>query len=86
MPRGYNLATIDYRLGFNVTSGGSALRAVYRGSRWWAALRFLENCDQYAIDTNHIVLMDQAQVPLSVFIMPIWTKMNDLLKLMEFHW
>ena len=59
VPRGYNLATIDYRLGFNVTSGGSALRAVYRGVQdMRAALRFLaENCDQYAIDTNHIVLM-----------------------------
>ena len=59
VPRGYNLATIDYRLGFNVTSGGSALRAVYRGVQdMRAALRFLaENCDQYAIDTNYIVLM-----------------------------
>ena len=59
VPRGYNLATIDYRLGFNITSGGSALRAVYRGVQdMRAALRFLaENCDQYAIDTNHIVLM-----------------------------
>ncbi|HAB89500.1 MAG TPA: hypothetical protein DCF84_03110 [Bacteroidetes bacterium] len=59
VPRGYNLATIDYRLGFNVTSGGSTLRAVYRGVQdMRAALRFLaENCDQYFIDTNHIVLM-----------------------------
>ena len=59
VPRGYNLATIDYRLGFNVTSGGSGLRAVYRGVQdMRAALRFLaENCDQYAIDTNHIILM-----------------------------
>ena len=59
VPRGYNLATIDYRLGFNVTSGASGLRAVYRGVQdMRAALRFLaENCDQYAIDTNHIVLM-----------------------------
>ena len=59
VPRGYNLATIDYRLGFNVTSGESGLRAVYRGVQdMRAALRFLaENCDQYAIDTNHIILM-----------------------------
>ena len=59
VPRGYNLATIDYRLGFNVTSGGSGLRAVYRGVQdMRAALRFLaENCDQYTIDTNHIILM-----------------------------
>ena len=59
VPRGYNLVTIDYRLGFNVTSGGSTLRAVYRGVQdMRAALRFLaENCDQYSIDTNHIILM-----------------------------
>ncbi len=57
--RGYVAASIDYRLGMNVLSTSSSIRAVYRGlqdSR--AAVRFFkEFAVQYGVDTNQIYLL-----------------------------
>lgn len=55
---GYVVAAIDYRIGFNTTSSGSAERAVYRGVQdVRAAMRFLgQFSDSYGIDTTSIFL------------------------------
>ncbi len=55
---GYVVASINYRLGFNVLDEGSAVRAVYRaGQDQQAALRFLvDNQNTYGIDTSKIVV------------------------------
>jgi PKD repeat protein len=55
---GYVVASIDYRIGFDVLSTGSAVRAVYRGIQdLRGAVRFLcQNYPQYNIDTTAIFL------------------------------
>lgn len=55
---GYVVAAIDYRIGFNTTSSGSAERAVYRGVQdLRAAMRFLGQFSAgYGIDTTTIFL------------------------------
>ncbi len=55
---GYVVAAIDYRIGFNTTSSGSAERAVYRGVQdMRAAMRFLGQFSAgYGIDTTTIFL------------------------------
>lgn len=55
---GYVVAAIDYRIGFNTTSSGSAERAVYRGVQdLRAAMRFLGQFSAgYGIDTTNIFL------------------------------
>lgn len=55
---GYVVAAIDYRIGFNTTSSGSAERAVYRGVQdVRAAMRFLGQFSAgYGIDTTTIFL------------------------------
>ena len=55
---GYVVAAIDYRIGFNTTSSGSAERAVYRGVQdVRAAMRFLGQFSEgYGIDTTSIFL------------------------------
>ncbi len=57
--RGYVAVSIDYRLGMNVFSSSSSIRAVYRGIQdGRAAVRFLkEYCDTYGIDTNNIYIL-----------------------------
>jgi len=57
--RGYVAVSIDYRLGMNVLSSSSSVRAVYRGIQdGRAAVRFLkENGDTYGIDTNNIYFL-----------------------------
>ena len=56
---GYVAATIDYRLGMNLTSSKSGERAVYRALQdCRAAVRFLkENRNELRIDTNNIFLI-----------------------------
>ena len=53
---GYVTASIDYRLGMNIASPESAVRAIYRAAQdYSAAVRFLkEYAEQYRIDTNFI--------------------------------
>lgn len=53
---GYVAVSIDYRLGVNALSSGSAVRAMYRGVQdTRAAIRYmLEFQDQFRIDPNHI--------------------------------
>lgn len=53
---GYVTASIDYRLGMNIASPESAVRAIYRAAQdYSAAVRFLkEYAEQYRIDTNYI--------------------------------
>lgn len=55
--RGYVVVSVQYRLNFNSTSGGSAERAVYRAAQdLRAALRFLmDNRAIYRIDPNNII-------------------------------
>lgn len=55
---GYAVASIDYRIGFNVLSTGSAIRAVYRAAQdLRASVRFLcQRFPQYRIDTTAIFL------------------------------
>ncbi len=55
---GYVVVTIDYRIGFNTLSTGSAERAVYRAVQdQRAAIRFLaQRATQYRIDTSSIFL------------------------------
>lgn len=55
---GYVVAAIDYRIGFNTTSSGSAERAVYRGVQdVRAAMRFLGQFSAgYGIDTTSLFL------------------------------
>lgn len=55
---GYAVASIDYRIGFNVLSTGSAIRAVYRAAQdLRASVRFLcQRYPQYRIDTTAIFL------------------------------
>jgi hypothetical protein len=55
---GYVVASIDYRIGFNVLDSNSAIRAVYRGVQdLRGAVRFLcQNYAQYGIDTTAIFL------------------------------
>jgi hypothetical protein len=55
---GYVVASIDYRIGFNVADAASAERAVYRGVQdLRGAVRFLcQRYPQYRIDTNAIFL------------------------------
>lgn len=55
---GYAVASIDYRIGFNVLSTGSAVRAVYRAAQdLRASVRFLcQRYPQYRIDTAAIFL------------------------------
>ncbi len=57
--RGYVTASIDYRLGMNVLSASSSVRAVYRGLQdGRAAIRFFkEFADEYGIDTNQVYLL-----------------------------
>ncbi len=54
--QGYTVISIDYRIGFNTISTGSAIRAVYRGIQdLRAAVRYMcENQSLYKIDTNYI--------------------------------
>ena len=54
--KGYVTASINYRLGMNVSDAGSAERAVYRGMQdYSAAIRYLkEFASTYRIDTNYI--------------------------------
>lgn len=54
--KGYVVASIDYRLGFNPGSKSSLERAAYRAVQdARAALRFLSaHADQYRIDMNHV--------------------------------
>ena len=56
--RGYVFAAIKYRLGFNVISGQSAERAVYRAVQdLQSALRYLVDYSvQYQIDTSKFIL------------------------------
>lgn len=53
---GYVTASIDYRLGMNIASPESAVRAIYRAAQdYSAAVRYLkEFADLYRIDTNYI--------------------------------
>ena len=53
---GYVAVSIDYRLGMNIASPASAVRAIYRAAQdYSAAVRFLkEYAEQYRIDTNYI--------------------------------
>ena len=55
---GYVVASIDYRLGFDPLSTGSAERAVYRAMQdLRASVRFLcQNAQLYGIDTNSVIL------------------------------
>ena len=57
--RGYLAASIDYRLGMNIFSASSSIRAVYRAHQdARAAVRYLkEFATQYGIDTNNIYLL-----------------------------
>ncbi len=54
--RGFCVASIDYRLGFNLFSTNSAVRAVYRGLQdFKAAVRFFRvNAASYGIDETRI--------------------------------
>lgn len=54
--KGYCVASIDYRINFNVFSTNSAIRAVYRGMQdFKAAVRyFRSNATMYNVDPNHI--------------------------------
>lgn len=54
--RGYVVASIDYRLGFNPANTNTAIRAVYRAAQdLKAAIRFLKlNAATYGIDTNYV--------------------------------
>lgn len=54
--RGYVVAAIDYRLGFNILNGDSGIRAVYRASQdVKSAVRHLKyNAATYGIDTNYV--------------------------------
>lgn len=53
---GYVTASIQYRLGMNIASPESAVRAIYRAAQdYSAAIRYLkEYAEQYRIDTNYI--------------------------------
>lgn len=55
---GYAVAAIDYRIGFNLASTESAIRAVYRAAQdLRAAVRFFcQRAAQYKIDTTSIIL------------------------------
>ena len=55
---GYVVASIDYRLGFDPASTGSAERAVYRAIQdLRASVRFLcQHAMQYGVDTNSVIL------------------------------
>ena len=55
---GYVVASIDYRIGFDVLDSQSAIRAVYRGVQdLRGAVRFLcQNYPQYRLDTTAIFL------------------------------
>jgi len=55
---GYVVVAIDYRIGFNVVSSGSTVRAVYRAAQdLRAAVRFLcQRNQQYRIDTASVIL------------------------------
>ena len=55
---GYVAVSIDYRLGLNALSAGSATRAMYRGVQdTRAAIRYmLEHQDVYRVDPNNIYL------------------------------
>jgi hypothetical protein len=57
--RGYVAASIDYRLGMNILSASSSIRAVYRGLQdGRAAVRFFkEYADLYHVDTNQIYML-----------------------------
>ncbi len=54
--KGYVVGSIDYRLGFNIFSTNSAVRAVYRaGQDMRAAVRYMKaNAGTYALDTTKI--------------------------------
>lgn len=56
--RGYAFVSIDYRLGFTVSSQNSAIRAAYRAAQdMHAALRFLkDNADTYRLDMDNVFL------------------------------
>ena len=54
--KGYVMAAIDYRLGFNTLNSNTAIRAVYRAVQdMKAAIRFLKhNATTYGIDTSMV--------------------------------
>ena len=54
--KGYCVASIDYRIGFNIFDTNSAIRAVYRGSQdFKSAVRYFRaNAATYGIDPNYV--------------------------------
>ncbi len=54
--KGYCVASIDYRIGFNFLSTNSAIRAVYRGAQDFnAAVRYFRaNATTYGIDPDYV--------------------------------
>lgn len=54
--KGYCVASIDYRIGFNFLNTNSAIRAVYRGAQdFTAAVRYFRaNAATYGIDPNYV--------------------------------
>ena len=54
--KGYCVASIDYRIGFNFLNTNSAIRAVYRGTQdFKAAVRYFRaNAATYGIDPNYV--------------------------------
>ncbi|HAP69276.1 MAG TPA: hypothetical protein DCR04_06040 [Flavobacteriales bacterium] len=54
--KGYVTASINYRMNMNVTSGASAVRAMYRAAQdYSSAIRYLkEFSGTYGIDTNYV--------------------------------
>lgn len=66
---GYVFVSIEYRLGFNVTTPGSPERAVYRSVQdVRAAVRHLaQRANQYRIDTGRIILMGSSAGNFAAF-------------------
>ena len=66
---GYVFVSIEYRLGFNVTTPGSPERAVYRSVQdLRAAVRHLaQRANQYRIDTGRIILMGSSAGNFAAF-------------------
>lgn len=66
---GYVFVSIEYRLGFNLTTPGSPERAVYRSVQdLRAAVRHLaQRANQYKIDTGRIILMGSSAGNFAAF-------------------
>jgi hypothetical protein len=85
--KGFVVASIDHRKGFNVVSNRSAARAVYRSIQDLnAAVRYLvQHAEEYRIDVDNIILAGSSSGSISA-LHAAYMKPSDLLEVIFFKY